>query len=145
MCICIVSGYMICLCIRIVFKDLHAWKTQTRLFSKNPTFKNRDFSQKTRLFQKTETFSKAETFSKNRDFFKKPRLFSKNMDFSKTQTFSKAETFSKNRDFFKKPRLFQKNETFSKKVDLHSKKGLIISLIDPADRPRRHSKNVLNN
>ena len=31
---------------------------------------------------------------------------------------------------------FQKSHDFLKKVDLHSKRGLIISLIDPGGRPR---------
>ena len=68
------------------------------------------------------------------DFFQKPETFFKSPDFQKSRLFQKTQTFFKNRDFTQKPRLYTKTATlhknrdfFQKKVDLHSKKGLIIS------------------
>ena len=93
--------HQICLCIRIVFKDIYASKTQTRLF------KSPDFS-KTRTFFifKSPDFSKTRTFFKSPDFFQKSRL-------SKVQTFQKPKLFSKVQTFFKSPD-FQKSRLFKK-------------------------------
>ena len=75
--------------------------------------------------KKPYIFKKAVHFQKSRTFSKKPYIFKKAVHFQKSRT------FSKNPYFFKKAVLF-------KKVDLHSKKGLIISLIDPGGRPRTY-------
>ena len=67
----------------------------------------------------------------NNVYSKKSYTFSKSHTVSKNPSFSKSHTFFKIPRFFQKPILFQKTQGFLKKADLHSKKGLIISLIDP--------------